>query len=108
MWRSRSPGPSGRLASICSSSSSVMLMQTLLRFSMTASTAQFDMGRPAGLAAHPHFIMVGRLGSATLLSQCHSRLATMSFYDKLKFDANGLIPAIIQEQKTGRVLMMAG
>jgi len=31
----------------------------------------------------------------------------MSFYEKLKFDANGLIPAIIQEQKTGRVLMMA-
>ena len=31
----------------------------------------------------------------------------MSFYDKLKFDANGLIPAIIQEQKTRRVLMMA-
>lgn len=31
----------------------------------------------------------------------------MSFYDKLKFDANGLIPAIIQEQATGRVLMFA-
>ena len=31
----------------------------------------------------------------------------MSFYEQLKFDANGLIPAIIQEQKTGRVLMMA-
>jgi phosphoribosyl-AMP cyclohydrolase len=31
----------------------------------------------------------------------------MSFYDQLKFDANGLIPAIIQEQKTGCVLMMA-
>jgi len=32
----------------------------------------------------------------------------MSFYDKLKFDAaTGLIPAIVQEQKTGRVLMMA-
>src|SRR5437763_17186900 len=31
----------------------------------------------------------------------------MSFYDKLKFDGNGLIPAIIQEAKTGRVLMMA-
>ena len=31
----------------------------------------------------------------------------MSFYDKLKFDSNGLIPAIIQEQGTGRVLMMA-
>ena len=31
----------------------------------------------------------------------------MSFYDKLKFDTNGLIPAIIQEQSTGCVLMMA-
>ena len=31
----------------------------------------------------------------------------MSFYEKLKFDEKGLIPAIIQEQKTGRVLMMA-
>jgi len=31
----------------------------------------------------------------------------MSFYDKLKFDSNGLIPAIIQEQKIGRVVMMA-
>ena len=31
----------------------------------------------------------------------------MSFHDQLKYDANGLIPAIIQEQKTGRVLMMA-
>src|SRR5512143_1935532 len=31
----------------------------------------------------------------------------MSFYDRLKFDANGLIPAIVQDHKTGRVLMMA-
>ncbi len=31
----------------------------------------------------------------------------MIVIDQLKFDANGLIPAIIQEQKTGRVLMMA-
>src|SRR5262250_2397689 len=32
----------------------------------------------------------------------------MSFYERLKFDAaSGLIPAIIQEQKSGRVLMMA-
>jgi phosphoribosyl-AMP cyclohydrolase len=31
----------------------------------------------------------------------------MSFYDNLKFDANGLIPAIIQDHKSGRVLMMA-
>ena len=27
--------------------------------------------------------------------------------DQLKYDANGLIPAIVQEQSTGRVLMMA-
>jgi phosphoribosyl-AMP cyclohydrolase len=31
----------------------------------------------------------------------------MTFLDKLKFNADGLIPAIIQEQSTGRVLMMA-
>src|SRR5881628_385125 len=31
----------------------------------------------------------------------------MTFYDHLKFDASGLIPAIIQDQATGRVLMMA-
>ena len=31
----------------------------------------------------------------------------MSFYEQLKFDANGLIPAIVQEQKSGRVVMMA-
>ena len=33
--------------------------------------------------------------------------ARMTSYDKLKFDDKGLIPAIIQDQKTGRVLMMA-
>jgi phosphoribosyl-AMP cyclohydrolase len=31
----------------------------------------------------------------------------MSFIDQLKFNADGLIPAIVQEAKTGRVLMMA-
>ncbi len=31
----------------------------------------------------------------------------MSFYEQLKFNADGLIPAIVQEQSTGRVLMMA-
>ena len=31
----------------------------------------------------------------------------MSFYDQLKFNADGLIPAIVQEKSTGRVLMMA-
>ncbi len=32
---------------------------------------------------------------------------TMSFYDNLKFNADGLIPAIVQDQASGRVLMMA-
>jgi phosphoribosyl-AMP cyclohydrolase len=31
----------------------------------------------------------------------------VSCYEKLKFDTNGLIPAIIQDQGSGRVLMMA-
>jgi len=31
----------------------------------------------------------------------------MSFYDKLKYTEDGLIPAIIQEAGTNRVLMMA-
>ena len=31
----------------------------------------------------------------------------MNFYEQLKFNSDGLIPAIIQEQSTGRVLMMA-
>ena len=31
----------------------------------------------------------------------------MNFYDLLKWNAEGLIPAIVQEQATGRVLMMA-
>ena len=31
----------------------------------------------------------------------------MSIFEKLKFNAEGLIPAIVQEQASGRVLMMA-
>ncbi len=31
----------------------------------------------------------------------------MSFYDELKFNEDGLIPAIVQEESTRRVLMMA-
>lgn len=31
----------------------------------------------------------------------------MSFYEKLKFNQEGLVPAIVQEQGTGRVLMLA-
>jgi phosphoribosyl-AMP cyclohydrolase len=34
-------------------------------------------------------------------------LRPMNFYEQLKFNADGLIPAIIQEHGTGRVLMMA-
>ena len=34
-------------------------------------------------------------------------LAEMSAYDKLKFNSDGLIPAIIQDNQDGRVLMMA-
>ena len=36
-----------------------------------------------------------------------SQFELMSLYDNLKFDSTGLIPAIIQDAKTGRVLMMA-
>src|ERR1039457_1152541 len=32
---------------------------------------------------------------------------TMSFYDQLKFNADGLVPAIIQDQANGRVFIMA-
>lgn len=38
---------------------------------------------------------------------CASSALRMSFYDKLKWNADGLIPAIVQEAATGRVLMMA-
>lgn len=31
----------------------------------------------------------------------------MSFFEQLKFNADGLIPAIIQDRDSGRVLMMA-
>ena len=31
----------------------------------------------------------------------------MNVYDKIKFNADGLVPAIIQDKATGRVLMMA-
>lgn len=31
----------------------------------------------------------------------------MSFLDQLNYNSDGLIPAIVQEQETGRVLMMA-
>jgi phosphoribosyl-AMP cyclohydrolase len=31
----------------------------------------------------------------------------MKILDELKYDANGLIPAVVQEQATGRVLMVA-
>ncbi len=36
-----------------------------------------------------------------------ARAMNEDFLEKLRFNADGLIPAIIQERKTGRVLMMA-
>jgi phosphoribosyl-AMP cyclohydrolase len=53
--------------------------------------------------AHDFFV-VARAFSGKVRRQIAKR---MSFLEKLKFDASGLIPAIIQEQSTGRVLMMA-
>src|SRR5215468_6542318 len=41
----------------------------------------------------------------SLQADCHG--LEMTFFDKLKFDSAGLIPAIVQEEKSGRVLMMA-
>ena len=54
------------------------------------------------ISARSEFFWLIRRKSAILKS------LNMSLYDQLKFDpATGLIPAIVQEQKTGRVLMMA-
>lgn len=36
-----------------------------------------------------------------------SHVAFMSVYDKIKFNSDGLVPAIIQDKSNGRVLMMA-
>jgi phosphoribosyl-AMP cyclohydrolase len=38
---------------------------------------------------------------------CNTGRMSTSFYDKLKFTPDGLIPAIVQDHQTGRVLMMA-
>ena len=54
--------------------------------------------------ATKNFFVVARTRPATL---CLASMGNMNFYENLKFDANGLIPAIVQEQNTGRVLMMA-
>jgi phosphoribosyl-AMP cyclohydrolase len=53
---------------------------------------------------------VGAIGKEKIVRLAEYRLLfrlSMSFYDKLKFNADGLIPAIIQDQANGRVLMMA-
>ena len=47
------------------------------------------------------------LPAPDLLRSGLANIGNMNFYDQLKFDTNGLIPAIVQEQRTGRVLMMA-
>ena len=38
---------------------------------------------------------------------CNRHAVNTTFYDQLKFNSDGLIPAIVQEQSSGRVLMMA-
>ena len=50
-----------------------------------------------------------RVPNLFLCALCASvvKFAAMSFFDKLKFNNDGLIPAIIQEEGSGRVLMMA-
>ena len=50
-----------------------------------------------------------RVPNLFLCALCASvvKFAAMSFFDKLKFNDDGLIPAIIQEEGSGRVLMMA-
>jgi phosphoribosyl-AMP cyclohydrolase len=48
-----------------------------------------------------------RLSSAHAFVCNINSLGMSSFYEMLKFNADGLIPAIVQEQSTGRVLMMA-
>ena len=48
------------------------------------------------------------LASARRYARVHSQpRRTMRFVDQLKFNADGLIPAIIQDQPSGRVVMMA-
>jgi phosphoribosyl-AMP cyclohydrolase len=51
------------------------------------------------------FALYSQPASATL----HDALCAeiMTAYDKIKFNSEGLVPAIIQDQATGRVLMMA-
>jgi phosphoribosyl-AMP cyclohydrolase len=46
-------------------------------------------------------------GIALASAQRVRYLHRMSFYEKLKFNADGLIPAIIQDATSGEVLMMA-
>jgi phosphoribosyl-AMP cyclohydrolase len=63
------------------------------RFAGDLGLSGFGIAEVTIFRAKPHFLRYTSL--------------RMSFYDQLKFDANGLIPAIIQEQANGRVLMMA-
>jgi phosphoribosyl-AMP cyclohydrolase len=62
--------------------------------------------------------IVGLLASKSPVCSAKNRLSSrrwlvcnaaraMSFFDKLKYTEDGLIPAIVQEAGTGRVLMMA-
>src|SRR5262245_61320184 len=78
----------------------------LHHFCTTAAQIKDQMGHPGKTIINisAAFLWCQRTKGARMLRQLVER---MSFYDDLKFDAAGLIPAIIQEHKTGRVLMMA-
>ena len=57
-----------------------------------------------GQSSLPRFPLYSRLGFARLP---RALAAIMNVCDKIKFNADGLVPAIVQDQATGRVLMMA-
>jgi phosphoribosyl-AMP cyclohydrolase len=53
------------------------------------------------------FFYPSQNGKLCYFDQPQKRQPAMSVYDNLKFNSDGLIPAIVQDHKNGRVLMMA-
>jgi phosphoribosyl-AMP cyclohydrolase len=66
--------------------------------------ARFGTGIRIGIR---NLILNARWHQPYIRGQKHPDKPTMKFFDQLKFNADGLIPAIIQEQGSGRVVMMA-
>ncbi len=66
--------------------------------------------RPKIRAIHPNRSLLAlktRVQKTRAMILCHEESDQMNFYEQLKFSSDGLIPAIIQDAATGRVLMMA-